>query len=152
SLPIDPELIFQRTGFACVDEQEFPPDSVDSEEMDSFYDHECQVENTLSNVDQCHLTALPTQSCIEALDGKIGRIDTKIRFERVAWDTNVANKYRVGRITNINGADLQLIESEFHRNRVVYKYIPASSCAVTEGCVGAPGWRRLLQFSTSDVN
>ena len=34
--PLDPEFLFQRTGFACLDEAEFPPHSVDSEEVDGF--------------------------------------------------------------------------------------------------------------------
>jgi hypothetical protein len=150
-LPIDPELLFQRTRFACVDEEDFPPNSVDAEEMDSFYDQACLVESKLSST-ACHLTELPTQSCVEALDAKVGKVTTEARFERIAWDGAIANAYRVGRITNTTGPDLQLIEEEFRTNRIVYRYIPSTSCTVLEGCVGAPGWRRLLQFSTSDKN
>jgi hypothetical protein len=152
TLPVDPELLFQRTGYACVDEEDFPPNSVDSEEMDSFYDQDCTVESSLSSVGQCHLTALPTKSCRQALTDSVGSFDTKVRFERVKWDTKIADQVRVGNLTNTNGPDLQLIEEEFKENRVVYKYIPANSCTVVEQCVGGPGWRRLLQFSTSDKN
>jgi hypothetical protein len=58
----------------------------------------------------------------------------------------------VGPITNLTGADLQVEEAEFRPHRVVYKYIPPDSCALAERCVGGPGWRRLLQFSTADRN
>nr|MBA3453963.1 hypothetical protein [Deltaproteobacteria bacterium] len=150
-LPIDPELVFQRTGYACMDEADFPPNSVDSEEVDSFYDQDCNVESDLGP-HQCHQTQLVTQSCVAALDSKIGRVDTSVEFERLAWNQSVADQYRVGEITNPTGSDLELIEDEFRQHRVVYRYIPQDSCTLVEQCVGAPGWRRLLQFSTSDKN
>lgn len=151
-LPIDPELLFQRTRFACMDEEDFPPNSVDSEEVDSFYDHECGVETTLSNQGQCHLTELAEYSCTEALDAKVGKVTTTADFERIAYDKTTADKYRVGTVTNPTGPDLDLIEEEFETRRVVYRYIPPTSCTIVEGCVGGAGWRRLLQFSTSDKN
>lgn len=150
-LPIDPELLFQRTRYDCADEEDFPPNSVDSEEMDSFYDHECNIESTLGNA-QCHQTELATKSCLTSLDLNVGRVDAPISFARVAWNQGIADQYRVGEITNTEGSDLQLIEEEFRTHRVVYRYIPPTSCTIIEGCVGAPGWRRLLQFSTSDKN
>ena len=48
TLPIDPELIMQRTGYACMDEAQFPFASVDSEEVDTFYDDTAVVEPALS--------------------------------------------------------------------------------------------------------
>ena len=48
-LPVDPELLLQRTGYACMDEDQFPFGSVDSEEVDSFYDQTAVVEKTLGN-------------------------------------------------------------------------------------------------------
>jgi hypothetical protein len=39
-LPVDPELVLQRTGYACLNEDSYPFNSVDSEEIDAFYDHE----------------------------------------------------------------------------------------------------------------
>ena len=44
NLPVDPELVMQRTGYACMDEADFPFNSVDSEEVDSFYDQDAVVE------------------------------------------------------------------------------------------------------------
>ena len=156
-LPIDPELLFQRTRFACMDEEDFPPNSVDSEEVDSFYDQDCEVELELGNVGQCHFTELPDKSCVDALTAKVGKISTTADFKRIAWDAGKAAAARVGTITNQNGPDLDLIEAEFESRRVVYRYIPEDSCTIVEGCVGLrpdgrAGWRRLLQFSTSDQN
>jgi hypothetical protein len=151
-LPIDPELVFQRTRFACMDEEDFPPESVNSEEVDSFYDQDCTVETELSLFGQCHGTEQPTMDCVDALDAHIGRVDTSAEFERIAWDQATADKYRTGVITNPTGSDLQLIEEEFRQSRVIYKYVPPGHCTLLEQCVGGSGWRRLLTFPTSDKN
>src|SRR3989338_4627136 len=74
-LPLDPDLLFQRTRFACLDEAEFPPHSVDPEDLATFYDQDCEVEEELSNTG-CHQTELPDISCIDALDKNIGKIET----------------------------------------------------------------------------
>lgn len=36
--------------------------------------------------------------------------------------------------------------------RVVWQEFDAGDCAIVEGCVGAPGWRRLLRFETFTPN
>jgi len=52
-----------------------------------------------------------------------------------------------------NGADLQVVASEFQTNRIVYKYIEPNACELKEEkCVTGSGWRRLLEFATSDEN
>ena len=149
--PIDPELVLQRTGYACMDEAEFPPNSVDSEEVDSFYDQSCGVEGMQTKTG-CHYSQLPQLSCTDALDQKIGKVETKLHFERKAWDLAAADKARAGEITTKQGADLKVFADEFHQNRLIYRYITPDSCTLVEGCVGASGWRRLLQFSTADSN
>lgn len=151
TLPIDPQMVFQRTEFACMDENQFPPRSVDAEEVDTFYDQETEVEDELS-IEGYHVTVMPDMSCIEALDTHIGKIETDLRFERLAWNSELADEVRLGEITNPIGADLKIEESVFKTNRVVYRYIEADSCAVAENSVGASGWRRLLQFSAADRN
>jgi hypothetical protein len=131
TLPVDPELIFQRTRFACLDEAEFPPLSVDSEEIDSFYDDSCTVETQLTQTG-CHQTELPTQSCVDAVKAKIGRVSTNILYTRLAWDSNIADQYRVGPITNPAGANLTPEASEFRVNRITYRYFPPDDCALVE--------------------
>src|SRR5262249_11374940 len=49
-------------------------------------------------------------------------------------------------------ADMTGIREQFEINRVIYRYIEPTSCTLAERCVGAPGWRRLLQFTASDKN
>ena len=149
--PIDPEFLFQRTRFACLDEAEFPPQSVDAEEVDAFYDQECEVEEELSN-EGCHQTEMPEQSCVDTLTGKVGKVETDLVFTRLAWDQELADKVRVGIINNPEGADLVTYEEDFRTNRANYRYIEPNSCTLVENCVGSTGWRRLLQFATSDIN
>lgn len=150
-LPVDPQLVFQRTEFACMDENQFPPRSVDAEEVDTFYDQETDVEDELS-IEGYHVTVMPETSCIDALDSHIGKIETKLLFERLPWNSELADRVRVGEITNPNGADLKVEESVFKTNRVVYRFIESDSCSVAEQSVEASGWRRLLQFSAADRN
>jgi hypothetical protein len=151
TFPVDPELVFQRTRFACLDEAEFPPQSVDSEEVDSFYDDSCGVEKNLSQTG-CHQTELPSMSCTAALQASIGHVSTGVLYTRLAWDPSIADTYRVGPITNPTGANMTPEADEFRVNRVTYRYFPPNDCALVEQCVGAPGWRRLLQFATADRN
>jgi hypothetical protein len=151
TLPVDPELLLQRTGFACMDEAEFPPNSVDSEDVEFFYDSTCQVEPQLTP-SGCHGTVLATESCLDALDKRIGKIETKIHFARAAWDADKAAKVRVGDIKNTKGIDLDVNVDELGVNYVTYRWIPKDSCSIVEGCVGGQGWRRLLQFNASAKN
>ena len=149
--PVDPEFVFQRTGFACMNESQFPPNSFDAEEVDLFFNQRCHAEATLSNTG-CHQTALPSLSCSQALIAGIGRVDTVMRFERLPWDASIADAVRVGTVTNPNGPDLIPSREEFVKHRFNYRYIPENSCTIVESCVGGPGWRHLLQFPTGDIN
>ena len=151
--PVDPELLFQRTGYACMDEVGFPPNSVDSEETAVFYDHECVAQGQLSRT-ECHQTELPPVSCVDALDDKVGKIETKVHFERLPWDSALADKARFGDVTNETGPDIRagVTSDLFPAPKLIYRYIPENDCTLAEKCVGAPGWRRLLQFSSINWN
>lgn len=151
AFPLDPELVFQRTRYACLNEGQFPPNSVDSEEVDSMYDDTCGVEPSLT-LQGCHQTELSPMSCVDAIDAKIGRVDAVLHFERMAYDRAVADRVRIGPITTKTGADLAGIPEQLASQRVVYRYIEPRSCTLAEQCVGAPGWRRLLQFTASHKN
>lgn len=149
--PVDPEFVFQRTGFACMNESQFPANSFDAEEVDLFFNQRCRVEPQLTNTG-CHQTALPTMTCPQALIAGIGRIDTEMRFERLPWDSALADAVRIGEVTNPDGPDLIPSMEEFVKHRFNYRYIPQDSCTIVESCVGGPGWRHLLQFPTGDIN
>ncbi len=151
--PVDPELLFQRTGYACMTEVGFPPNSVDSEEAAVFYDHTCAAQGELSKV-LCHRTQLPTESCVDALDSSVGKVEAKVHFERLAWDSAAADKARFGDVTNENGPDIRpgVLTPIFPAPKVIYRYVPEGDCTIAEKCVGGAGWRRLLQFSSVNWN
>lgn len=146
-LPIDPELLFQRTGYACMDEAEFPPNSVDGENVATFYDHECEGGDEL-----CHLSEVPDEDCIEALERAVGAVETAVTFERLPWDAAVADSVRVGEVTDTDEPDVSVMAEALDVQRVIYRYIDEDSCALAEGCVTGRGWRRLLQFDASVKN
>ncbi|MET0793863.1 MAG: hypothetical protein ABW061_20255 [Polyangiaceae bacterium] len=149
--PIDPELLLQRTGYACMDEAEFPINSVDTEDVEFFYDQTCDVESELST-EGCHLTQLADMSCEDALTANIGKVDMPLHFERVAWDEALAKAARVGKVESTGGADLEVVGEELSVNRLTYRYITPDACSLAESCVGGTGWRRLLQFNASEKN
>ena len=145
--PLDPELLLQRTGYACMDEAEFPPNSVDGENVATFYDHECEA-----GENECHVTEVPDEDCVEALDRAVGSIGTAVRFERLEWDDELADEVRTGDLTDTDEPDVRVMAEGLDVERVIYRYIDENSCALAEGCVGGTGWRRLLQFDASVHN
>lgn len=149
--PLDPELVFQRTGYACMDEEDFPYNSVDSEEVDTFYDHTCTVEKELSPHGACHQTEMPAYDCVDALDRFIGKVETHLVFTRIPWSQARADSVRVYPATT-DTADLEVYLEDFLINRIEYKYFSGDACELKEQCIGAPGWRRVLQFNSSDQN
>lgn len=150
-LPADPELVLQRSGFACMDEFAFPPGSVFEESISYFYDQTCQVETPATSA--CHVTVFPTESCTDALTKHIGMVQPKMRFTRVAYDPAVASQYRIGTIVNPNGADLAVVtEAMTAEHRIYYRYFTPDSCEIVEGTIASPGWRRLLTFSANVRN
>src|SRR5688572_4259551 len=146
-LPIDPELLFQRTGYACMDEAEFPPNSVDGENVATFYDHECEGGDEL-----CHLSEMPDEDCVEAIERAVGSIEAPVVFERLPWDAELADRARVGEVTYTDQPDVAVIAEGLDVQRVIYRYIDDDSCALAENCVTGKGWRRLLQFDASVKN
>jgi hypothetical protein len=152
--PIDPTMIFQRTGYACMDEDQFPPESVDEENAWLFFDDSCKVENA-NNV-ACHLTVpRPNRSCNKALSDEIGRATVDLQFERLPWDATMAAQVRRGTVTHMDAADLSVValgEQGLSNNRIIYRYFPPGHCTIVEQCVGGSGWRRLLTFDGHDHN
>jgi lysyl oxidase len=151
TLPSDPDLFFARTGYSCMRETDTPPHSVDGENASHFFDEGCQA--TAPGLVNCHLSVPSTpDDCLDALKNKIGRETVKLHFERLPWDQTLADKSRIAPITTGGAPDLTVVRPAMATNRLVYRYIPADSCAIQEGCVGGSGWRRLLQFSADVAN
>ncbi len=157
-LPVDPTLLLQRTGFACMDEDEFPPNSVEAENAYEFYDDTCEVEDPLTQ--SCHYTEFPTESCVDAVDRAIGRVETSLVFKRIPWDDAIADSFRTNDLTTPDAPDLKVLTEGYQslaNNRIVYKYFSPTDpdeCAMFEepACIGGPGWRRLLEFDSIDHN
>jgi hypothetical protein len=152
-LPVDPELLFQRTGYACMDESEFPFGSVDSEETQFFYDYTAVPEKALSSVGY-HYTRMPKESCVQALHAHVGAVSTAVRYQRLPWSPALANRYRYGKVTGVD-PDLELYRPDGIHDQTTYRYIHSAGsggCEIAEHSVGGTGWRRLLQFTTSDQN
>lgn len=150
NFPLDPELLFQRTGYACIDEDGYPLRTADSENAWQLFDQECDVESP--DESSCHYTEFPDQSCKRALRREVGRVDTSLRFERIRYERSKANAVRVATYTQTDDPDLAVLAENLENNRIVYRYIEPDSCAVEEGCVSGSGWRRLLMYDASIKN
>lgn len=153
-LPVDPTMIFQRTGYACMDEDQFPAESVDEENAWLFYDDACKVENPQTA--SCHLTfPQPNRSCVRAVREEIGSETIDLVFERLPWSDAIADQVRRGPVTVQDAPDLSVVdtgEQGLSNNRIIYRYFPPGHCALIEQCVGGSGWRRLLAFDAHDHN
>jgi hypothetical protein len=149
-LPLDPTQLLQRTGNACLNEAGYPPESYDSENAWILYDHTCIPGST--GPLGCHRSIVPASSCIQSLNNRIGAVETEMRFERLAWRPELADAVRVGELTFADAPDVKALDSDLAINRVIYRYFPANACALQEGCIGGPGWRRLLQFTATVHN
>ena len=149
-LPLDPNVLLQRTGNACLNEAGFPPNSYDSENVRDFYDFACTPDSvgTLG----CHRTIVPSASCLEMLDARVGRLETAVRFERLPWDDALADQVRLGDVTQLDQPDLQVVGDDLFNHRIIYRYFDEESCALQENAIGAAGWRRLLQFDATVHN
>jgi len=148
--PLDPEFVFQRSGYACIDEDGYPLHTVDSENYSQLFDDTCDVEDPEEPA--CHVTESPDESCAQALRRHVGRVDTSMRFERVRYDQAKANDVRIVQYTQQNDPDLSVIPEGLDTNRITYRYIDPDSCAIQEQCVTGSGWRRLLLYDASIKN
>jgi Lysyl oxidase len=150
-LPADPELVMQRSGYACLDEFGFPPNSAFEESVYYFYDQTCQVETPATSA--CHVTQFPTESCTDALTNHVGMVQPNMHFTRVAYNAELASHFRQGIISDPTGADLAAIQEALqNENRVYYRYFTPDSCDIKYGTIAQPGWRRLLTFSANTRN
>ncbi|HEX7836665.1 MAG TPA: lysyl oxidase family protein [Kofleriaceae bacterium] len=142
-LPDDPDLLLERTGYACMDEFEYPPGSVFEENTWYFYDDACKA-----GPGACHVTVAPRESCVEALQKHTGLLEAALHFTRISYDAAIADAHRVGTVVNPAGADLSVVQAGMRdEHRFVYRYFAPGSCDLAEGVIGDLGWRRLLMFS-----
>jgi hypothetical protein len=159
TMPVDPQLLVQRTGLACMGEASFPLNSIDEDAVSSYYDDLCEAEpprkNPRAPCNQCHCTKVVSRSCVDALRAEVGRTKTALTFTRVAWDEATAASWEARNHWKLNpastGADLVGDGERMEKMIVHYKYYPAGSCE-TQECVGGSGWRKVALFDTTHVN
>jgi hypothetical protein len=135
TVPIDPEHLLQRTGFAC-----------------SFNSPTVNSENILNTFNQ------NAPECIQTLIEKVGHTNLDIVWQRIEWDENIANVWRYGEISQF--ADLEgKLDGLNNDINIGYRFIEENSCVLEEGgsgynhgCVRGKGWRQLLKFSSVTMN
>ena len=168
ALPLDPLLLFQRTGRACYSEYGYPPNTVDpASDPWLFYDDTCTASNARPlNKDAfacgyCHCDfPRPELDCVDALAMKQGLVQNTFVFTRLPWSKAVADQHRfVGTPAQTlptaveNAADLLGWNPDLNRQKEIYRYFPPNSCEFQEKCIGADGgWRKVIMFYSTDVN
>jgi hypothetical protein len=147
AVPLDPEFFFQRTRYACVDESKVPVYDVSSQNVWRYFDSTCVPKNTtLVGATKCHDRFNSKQTCLRAMQRSSGVTRLNIRWERIPYSADVADKYRVGGPKNVSRDISNVRPSDFN---IVYKYIPEDSCLLRRNqCLQGSGWRRLLQWTT----
>jgi hypothetical protein len=150
SLPADPELLFERTGYSCMDEDEFPANSVFEQNVNYFYDDSCSA----SPSGLCHVSvpASGVNSCNAQLGQSVGRVGASMVFTRVAWNAARANAMRVGTVTaaavNPPAPDLSVVQDGLvNEHAYRWQFFASGSCDLGEGTISQLGWRRVLMFS-----
>ncbi|KAF0448457.1 lysyl oxidase-like protein 2/3/4 [Gigaspora margarita] len=142
-LPVDPEFLLQRTGFACVDKSYTL--TVESENIWAYYNDSCETEPQPTS-------EYPTTCCADVLNQNVGSVNVTITWHRIPYTENIAKKYRFGNhssaFSDLVGVHKNLVEE----TRLAYRYHGRNSCELHEQCIGAPGWRRLLRFTTTSLN
>jgi hypothetical protein len=150
-LPVDPDLLLERTGYACMDEFAFPPFSVFEQNTWYFYDQTCPVEDP--SAPNCHVTVFPTESCQDALTSHVGLLQTTMDFMRIPWNQASADQVRSPGTPRSSGTDLAVIqEAMSQENAIYYRYFSPDACEIVEKCIAKPGWRRFLSFSANVRN
>jgi hypothetical protein len=146
--PVDPQQLLERTGYACIDEFEYPRESVDEWNAHFVYDQECTV-----GADYCHQQPA-TEDCVEALTAHVGHIEVPFTYRRLPWDGALARNVQVGERPSVDGADLIVVTEGIGlaENRVVYHFTASDSCEIEEGTADTPGWHRLMAFNSTSWN
>jgi len=167
TFPIDPQMVLQRTGYACMDEDQFPRNSVDSESVYVYYDDSCVAGQPDSSVNLgtcyqqlqgCHCTKGADLDCPASVQKNVGAIMVNISFTRTAWDEATATYWES--LNNIemqaagSGTDLIGVPQTINHQWIIYRYYNTTSCEYLE-CLDrriGDAWRRLLIFDSITSN
>ena len=148
TLPADPELLFERTGYACMNEDSFPPNSVFEYNVNYFYDDACDA----SPGTTCHVSADVTNSCTVELRQMVGSVAGDLVFSRLPWDDDLADDVRVGTVTPAGvsspAPDLAVVTDGLSDEYAFrWQFFTRDDCELEEEVISELGWRRVLMFS-----
>ena len=155
-MPADPMLLFERTEFSCMDEIDWPPNSVFEKTTRLYYDDSCVAGNghgMPNGIDGCHQASAP-KDCVQDLEDTIGRVNMDVRFTRIPWDQALADAYQVGDVPTVPGSDMVPVVGGdgLAFNDVNYRFIREDGCELDEQCVNGTGWRKVIQFNAQNIN
>lgn len=104
-----------------------------SDAMMSMEDLGTDANDSDASADLCHGTCTAAQTC--CLEGLLGHCET------------------LGEGESCPMPDLTIVpETVTNTLSVAWEYVPEGDCTIVEGCVAAPGWRRLMRFATQTPN
>jgi hypothetical protein len=157
--PVDPFLVFQRVGFSCYDEAQYPLGSADAENPEYYYDDTCGPEPGYDpasgeGCNVCHCSGPVAASCRSDLGAKVGKTSVTYVYTRLAYDANLVAQIEAlspYAVEDVIGADLVGSLPDLQHHYLTYRYVEPNSCIRNE-CVDSPGWRRLLNFDAMHVN
>jgi hypothetical protein len=157
--PVDPFLVFQRVGYSCYDEAQYPLGSADAENPEFYYDDTCGQEapydpSSGEGCNICHCSTTVTTTCRSDLGDKVGKTSVAFVFTRVPYDAGLVAQIEAlspYNLSNSFGPDLLGSRPDLDHNYITYRYVEPSSCTRLE-CIDAPGWRRLINFDAMHVN
>ena len=161
-VPLDPYLVIQRTGTACVDEFQYAFNSWNTADSTAMFDPTCTTQSKKpKNSDDydcyyCHCTPpYPELDCIDSLNKNTGMTILSMNFSRIAWDDTIANNFTylpfgsMDEDANIIPYTIDAVQTSVFE---YYDYIAADSNIINDHCVTGYGWRKLMMFSATDLN
>ena len=112
----------------------------------NYFNESCQA----ADGDQCHkYHSAVGKTCHDAMLDQCGVATTNITWERVPFDQDLFEKYRVAP-DQFEVRDL--LNVPFADTKVFYKYVSPDDCSIAMGCALKSGWRRFVTFPTVALN
>ncbi|RIB05223.1 hypothetical protein C2G38_2281493 [Gigaspora rosea] len=126
-LPVDPEFLLQKTGFACIDKSYTL--TVESENIWAYYNDSCETEPQPTS-------EYPAICCADVLNQNVGFVNVTITWHRIPYTENVAKKYRFGNHSSTFSDLVGIHKNLLEETRVAYRYHGRNSCELHEQCIG----------------
>jgi hypothetical protein len=161
-MPLDPNNMYARIGFACNDDWTYALNTYDPAYPWGVFDFHavassCKPDD--SNEISCsyyHCSKpCPIYDCVEALDLFTGRVSTKVRATRLPWDPVIAAKWRSEPLPTTNGVNLIGWDRDLEQTYEIYRYFEHGKAVELdpgEGTVPSAGWHQLVQYTGTNSN